>query len=42
VMRVLDGPTCAGGFAWWRVNYRGTIGWTVESGDGVYWVESLR
>lgn len=37
--RVTDGPVCNGGYAWYRVNYQGVIGWTAESGDGVYWLE---
>jgi len=32
---VLSGPTCDGRSHWWRVNYQGVIGWTVE-GDGGY------
>ena len=28
--RVLAGPTCANDLAWWRVDYNGLIGWTVE------------
>lgn len=35
---VLDGPTCSGGYTWWQVDYLGTIGWTVEAGDGEYWL----
>jgi len=37
--QVLEGPTCADGYAWWRVNYAGTVGWTAESGNSVYWLE---
>lgn len=36
---ILDGPVCAAGYAWWQVNYNGLIGWTVESGNGEYWLE---
>lgn len=36
---ILEGPTCAGGYAWWRVDYNGTVGWTVEGSDTEYWLE---
>ena len=39
--RVLDGPVCADGYAWFRVNYRGKIGWTVEGVPGEYWLEPV-
>jgi uncharacterized protein YraI len=38
---VLAGPQCAEGFAWWRVNYAGTIGWTVEGDSEAYWIEPI-
>lgn len=38
---VLEGPTCADGYAWWRVNYSGVVGWTVESDSTEYWIEPL-
>lgn len=38
---VLEGPVCNSGFAWWRVRYQGQEGWTAESGDGEYWLESI-
>jgi serine/threonine protein kinase len=37
--RVLDGPVCADGFAWYQVNYNGTVGWTAEADDEEYWLE---
>ncbi|MBC8099097.1 MAG: SH3 domain-containing protein, partial [Armatimonadetes bacterium] len=36
---VLEGPVCADGFNWWRVNYDGLEGWTVEGQGTEYWVE---
>jgi hypothetical protein len=36
---VLEGPVCAEGYAWWRVDYNGTLGWTVEGTGEEYWVE---
>ena len=41
VFTVITGPVCGYGYAWWQVNYNGTVGWTAESGDGVYWLEPL-
>lgn len=38
---VLDGPNCADGFAWYRVNYFGAIGWTAEGSAQVYWLQPL-
>lgn len=37
---VLEGPTCADGYAWWKVDYRGLIGWTAEA-DDEYWLEPI-
>ena len=38
---VLEGPTCASGMAWWKVNYNGMIGWTPEGQKGEYWIEPV-
>lgn len=36
---VLEGPVCADGFNWWRVDYGGLNGWTVEGLGADYFVE---
>lgn len=39
-MKILDGPKCAGGWTWWKVQSikkPDLIGWTSE-GDDVYWL----
>jgi len=36
---ILEGPVCAEDYAWWRVDYSGTQGWTVEGTGEEYWVE---
>jgi hypothetical protein len=36
---VLEGPECAGGFLWWRVDYGGLVGWTSEGNASGYFVE---
>ncbi len=41
VFDVLEGPTCDGGFLWWRVSYQGTEGWTVEGNASEYFVEPV-
>ena len=42
VFTVLGGPTCgADGRTWWQANYNGTVGWTAEGDNGVYWLEPL-
>lgn len=38
---VLEGPVCAESMAWWRVNYKGTIGWTSEGLGSSYWLEPM-
>jgi hypothetical protein len=39
VFNVLEGPVCAEDYVWWRIDYQGTIGWTVESSADTYWLE---
>lgn len=42
IFRVLAGPRCADGYAWWQVSYGGVTGWTAEgSAAGDYWLEPL-
>ncbi len=38
---VLEGPVCADGFNWWRVDYDGLVGWTVEGQGAEYWAEPI-
>ena len=39
VFDVLEGPTCAEGFLWWRVEFNDIEGWTVEGNADGYFVE---
>jgi uncharacterized protein YgiM (DUF1202 family) len=39
VFFVLDGPACSGGFTWFRVSYRGRVGWLAEGDSTQYYVE---
>lgn len=42
IMRVTDGPDCAGGFTWWRVEWQGMIGWVAESfNETTYYLQPL-
>lgn len=42
VFAVLEGPVCADGFAWWRINYLNFIeGWTVEGTSSEYFLEPI-
>jgi len=41
IFMVIEGPACADGLAWWKVNYQGLIGWTAEGVPGDYWLEPL-
>lgn len=36
--RVMGGPECSDGFAFWQVNYNTQIGWTAEGQGDVYWL----
>lgn len=39
VFNVLNRTTCTDGYLWYEVVYRGTVGWTVEGADDVYFLE---
>lgn len=39
VFYVLDGPVCADEILYWLVDYDGSVGWTGEGSNGVYWAE---
>ncbi len=37
---VLAGPTCVNNqMRWWKVNYGGAVGWTIEATPTLYWLE---
>ena len=36
---VLGGVVCAGPYAWYRIDYRGTVGWIAEGFEGQYFAE---
>jgi hypothetical protein len=38
---VLEGPACADDLTWYRVDYNGIIGWTVEGAGDEYFLEPL-
>lgn len=42
VVKVIDGPVCADGWAWWKIKTEdgGVIGWTAEGDDHDYWLVS--
>jgi hypothetical protein len=39
VFAVLDGPRCTDSGTWWRVDYNGLQGWTLEGNAGAYFTE---
>ncbi len=36
---VLDGARCSGPYAWFQIDFRGTVGWIAEGYDGQYYAE---
>ncbi|MBW4437844.1 MAG: SH3 domain-containing protein [Pleurocapsa minor GSE-CHR-MK-17-07R] len=38
---LLEGPVCAEGFTWWRIEYKDEIGWTVESNGDDYFMDGV-
>jgi hypothetical protein len=43
LMKVLEGPECANGWVWWKVQSytSGDIGWTAEGDANSYWLEPV-
>lgn len=40
-LTLLEGPVCNGGFTWWRVDYKGQVGWTIESTSDTYVLDGV-
>jgi uncharacterized protein YraI len=38
---VLDGPICNNDRTWWKIEYQGLVGWTVEGSAESYWLEPV-
>jgi len=36
---VLDGPQCSGGYTWFKINYKGRVGWVAEGNEKQYFAE---
>jgi serine/threonine protein kinase len=42
VFSVIDGPVCADNIRWWKVNWKGLVGWTGEGENNKYWLEPIK
>jgi hypothetical protein len=40
-VHVLEGPVCASGYHWWRVDSGLVSGWTAEGGEEAYWLTPI-
>lgn len=36
---IVGGPSCAGGYWWWKVQYQGQVGWTAQGDGSDLWIE---
>jgi hypothetical protein len=41
IVDVIEGPICAQNVSWWKVDYKGIVGWTGEGEGSEYWVEPV-
>jgi hypothetical protein len=41
VFQVIDGPLCAQNVAWWKVDFKGVVGWIGEGEGNEYWAEPV-
>lgn len=41
-LKVMEGPFCQEGYAWWYVEYNGVFGYTAEGTGDTYYVEPVR
>lgn len=39
---VVEGPVCAEGYVWWRVEYGPWVGWTADGAGGEFWLEPVQ
>lgn len=40
-LTLLEGPVCNAGFTWWLVDYKGQVGWTIESTGDTYVLDGV-
>jgi hypothetical protein len=41
VFQIIEGPLCAQNVAWWKVDYKGIVGWIGEGEGNEYWAEPV-